>query len=268
MGKKPTPAQIRWQEAARKRVQVVLGRLYDENQTRLANALQVSHTLVNLVVRSVQPPTKNLMARLGTIEGVNPHWAATGEGEPFARDARGTLLVSEVLLPGPPSSHTSLMNGERFAVAPAFDRSSCYYWRLPQGHPAMAVEAWRLRAGDLLLLESREVTSVASITGKMCVLRGGSLGRVDPVYGMVTPDGKERLVFLDDRPRFRLEDLPSSFSPVDMPRFKVLSPPKRKVRDLNQETQKAAGRTADPYRTLPTFDVTDILAVQLLMVRP
>ena len=31
-----------------------------------------SHTLVNLVVRGGQPPTRNLMARLGVIEGVNP----------------------------------------------------------------------------------------------------------------------------------------------------------------------------------------------------
>jgi hypothetical protein len=269
MGKKPTPAQVEWQAAARKRIQVVLERLYDTNQTRLANALHVSHTLVNLVVRAVQPPTRNLMARLGTIEGVNPHWAATGEGEPFVPDTRGTLPISEVLLPGPPASHSHLMTGERFTVAPAFDRPSCYFWRLPNGHPAAAVNAWRLRSGDLLLLEFREVTSAATITEKMCVLRGGILGRADPMYGMVNLDPKGRLVFEDDRPRLRFDHLPSS-EPVDspMPQVKVPSARTRRVRNLERDAKNAGERTADPYRSLPIFDVTHILSVQLVMVRP
>src|SRR5215207_8240258 len=97
MGKKPTPEQVEWQKAARERLVLVLERLYDGNQSRLAHALGVTQALVNIVVRKVQPPTRNLIARLGTIERVNRLWAETGEGEPFLPDVRGTLPVSDVL---------------------------------------------------------------------------------------------------------------------------------------------------------------------------
>ena len=58
MGTKPTPRQVAWQEAARGQVGVVLDRLFDGNQTRLAKALGVTQALVSMVVRGVQPPTR------------------------------------------------------------------------------------------------------------------------------------------------------------------------------------------------------------------
>src|SRR5438094_326832 len=100
MAKRKCPHLAAWQAAARERLRLVLEQKFHGKQNPLANALGVSHTLVSLVLRSVQPPTRNLMARLGTIEGVNPRWADTGEGEPFLPDVRGTLPVSNVLLPG------------------------------------------------------------------------------------------------------------------------------------------------------------------------
>ena len=272
MGKRPTPQQVRWQESARERLRLVLERKFDSNQTRLANAMGVSHTLVNLVVRAGQPPTRHLMARVGTIEGVNPRWADTGDGEAFIADTRGTLPVSGVLLPGPPAEHPHLMTGERFAVAPAFDRASCYYCRLPQGHPATTVDPWRLLPGDLLLLEtSREVISVpAALTRKMCVLDGRCLGQGEPVYGAVTPDAKERLVFGDGTPRLRFDDLPLTISePSNAPVPRTRSADKKRWKPINLEkrAKQVAERASDPWYKLPSFDVTHVLAVQLLLVR-
>jgi hypothetical protein len=273
VAKRENPHLAAWQEAARERLRLVCERKYHGRQNPLANALGVSHTLVSLVLRSVQPPTRNLMARLGSIDGVNPRWADTGEGEPFVPDARGTLPVSDVLLSGVPADYAALMTGERFAVAPAFDRPSCYLWRLPAGHPAVTVDAWRLRPGDLLLLEtSREVTDVpAMFAGRMCALVGSCLDRAEPVYGEVTPDEKSRLVFGTPGPILRFDDLPRSFfepSDAPVPRTRSLSKTRRNVMNLGKRATRASEQAADPWNGLPAFNVTHVLAVQLLMVRP
>jgi hypothetical protein len=274
MGKKPTPEHVEWQRAARERLVLVLDRLYGGNQSSLARALGVTQALVSIVVREVQPPTRNLMARLGALERVNPRWVETGEGEPLLPDVRGTLPVSDVLLPGPPAEHAALMTGERFAVASAFDRPSCYFWRLTAGHPGLAVDEWRLRQGDLLLMDtSREVTDVpAMFTGRMCALHGVCLNRTEPAYGVVTTDEKSRLVFGTPEPILRFDDLPRPYfepSP-DTPRLRTrtLSNNRRKVRNLDRAAKQTAERAADPWYALPAFNVTHVLAVQLLMVRP
>ncbi len=277
MGKRPTPDQVAWQEAARERVRLVLARRYDANQTRLAHALGVSHTLVNLVVRGGQPPTRNLMARLGVIEGVNPRWADTGEGEPFTSGIRGTLPVSGVLLPGPPTDHAMLLSGERFTAPSAFDRESCYFWRVPPDHPATGVADWRLRSGDLALLETAAaVTSNASvIDGKMCVLDGRCLGAGGPTYGAMTRDEKQRLIFVTDRPLLRCDSTLAhpnvqGASPAgsSVPQVRPHGRKRRTIRNLDREEAKAAERAADPWYALPTFGQADVIAVQLLMVRP
>lgn len=273
MGKRSTPEQVGWQKAARGRLVLVLDRLFDGNQTRLARALGVTQALVNIVVREVQPPTRNLIARLGAVERVNPHWAATGEGEPFLPDTRGTLPVSSVPLPGSPGEYPALLTGERFAVPSAFERTTCYLWRLAVGHPATAVDAWRLLPGDLLLLEtSRAVTAnPAAFTGRMCVLEGVCAGRAETVYGAVTPDERSRLVFGDDRPRLRFDDLPLEFferSDSPVPRTRTIPKRRRDTRNLNRDAKQAAERAADPWYALQPFNVTHVLAVQLLLIRP
>ncbi|QDU21801.1 hypothetical protein [Urbifossiella limnaea] len=277
MGKKPTPEQVEWQKVARGRLVLVLDRLFDGNQTRLARALGVTQALVNIVVREVQPPTRNLIARLGAVERVNPHWAATGEGEPFLPDTHGTLPVSEVPLPGPPADHAALMTRKRFAVAAAFDRPSCYMWRLPAGHPATAVDAWRLLPGDLLLLETSlaVVEAPGGLHRKWCVLDGSCLGRAEPVYGLVAADEKRRLVFSDDRTRVRFRDpLHSNFAPRDNPSpKKPRDPNKPRLRRTGLKTmqeldRRAAERETDPWHQMPAFGMAHVLAVQLLMIRP
>lgn len=273
MGKKPTPEQVEWQKAARERFVLVLERLYDGNQSRLAHALGVTQALVNIVVRKVQPPTRNLIARLGTIERVNRVWAETGEGEPLLPDVRGTLPVSDVLFPGPPADNAALMTGQRVAVAPAYDRATRYFWRLPNGHPAVAVEGWRLSSGDLVLLETEGavVSDTEALTGKKVVIDGKRLGRTEPAYGEITRDEKARLVFGDDKPRLRfdpdLRTYPSSPSP---PPMVVKSPTKRRrgrIHSAEEHERRAAMKEADPWYALPRFDERDVLAVQLLLVR-
>jgi hypothetical protein len=271
MAKRKNPHLAAWQEGSRERLRLVLERKYHGRQSLLANALGVSHTLVSFVLRSVQPPTRNLMARLGAIEGVNPRWADTGEGEPFVAQVGGTLPVSDVLLPGPPAEHAALMTGERFAVPSVFDRPSCYYWRLPSGHPALAVGGWRLSPNDLLLLETSRavIEAPGGLYRKRCVLDGRCLNQIDPAYGTIDADEKSRLVFNDGRARLRfLDPIHSNFAPrgdqaPKEPKHSHKPPPRRKIMTEKYLEERAA----DPWSKMPAFSMSQVLAVQLLMVR-
>lgn len=294
MGKKPVRQQIEWQRAARERVLMILEQRYAGHQTRLANALGVTPALVSAIVRSVQPPTRNLMARLGAVEGINPHWAATGEGEPFGADTRGTLPVSDVLLPGPPASHPQFLTGTRFSVPPAYDRPSCYYWRLPNGHPVTAVAGWRLSPGDLLLLESAEavISHPELLVGKKLVVSGRSLGRAEPVYGEVSLDEQGRRLFSTDCPILLSDDtpspMPSNLNPTiavkkreHSKRRNVIQPKgdwlteqapgekhqPRPAERSHEDPSTRTGESSDPRPALPRFGTSDILALQLLMIR-
>ncbi|MCE9567114.1 MAG: hypothetical protein K8U57_34355 [Planctomycetes bacterium] len=272
MGKKPTPEEVAWQEAARERLRVVLERKFGSNQSRLATALGVTQALVNIVIRSVQPPTRNLMAKLGAIEGVNPHWAHTGVGVPFGPDTHGTLPISDVLLPGPPANHISLMTGERIAVAPAFDRPTCYCWRFQAGHPALAVGDWALLPGDLALLDSSPdvVSRPSAWTGKHCVIHGRCLRQSEPVYGVIATDAKGRVVFGDGQTRLRSDDFPREiYAPSTAPPSLVAKKreKRRTIRDLEERGRRIAEMDTDPWYALPEFNITDVLAVQLLLIR-
>jgi hypothetical protein len=275
MGKKPTPEQVEWQQAARERLLLVLEHLFGGNQSRLARALGVTQALVNIVVHEVQPPTRNLMARLGAVPRVNPRWADTGEGQPILPEYRGTLPVSHVLLPGPPAEHLPRPNRKRFAVASEYERPSCYFWRLPAGHPAVAVDAWRLLPGDLLLLEtSRDVVEArGGLYRRWCVLDGGCLRRAEPVYGAVTADSQRRMVFSDQHFQLRfLDPLHSNLAPPDPPRRKKQGKrdkpqPGRWVNTEAGLDPLAPEREMVPWSQLPDFSMAQVLAVQLMLVR-
>lgn len=278
MGRRPTPQQVEWQTAARERFVLVLERLFAGNQTRLARALGVTQAFVSIVVRGVQPPTRNLMARVGVVERVNPHWAATGEGEPLRPDTRGTLPVSDMLLPGGLADHSALLTGERYAVASEHERATCYFWRLPPDHYAATVAPWRLRRGDLILLDTDPavIVNLLAAGGRMCVLAGWCLQSATPVYGAVETAPSGRRTFSDGRPRLRLDDpIPAFVHGPPAPPAAHTPPPegrrRRTIRRLDEQERRAAERAAaiaaDPWLGLLPFDPTAVLAVQLLMVR-
>ena len=175
-----------------------------------------------------------------------------------------------MLLPGPPADHPQRLTGERFAVAPAFERASCYYWRVSPNHHATDNTNWKIRHGDLMLLDtSIEVTSnLAGIKGKMCVIDGQRLQMSDPAYGLIEHDDKDRLVFFQDesRLRFNAPPIPRNDNTQTEPIPKHAKR-KRTIRTQEAMDQRAAKIASDPWFSLPWFALSDILAVQAMMVR-
>ncbi len=190
MAKKPNAQRVAWQEAARERIRFVVEKKFEGSQTELANALGVARSLISIVLRSVQPPTRNLMARLGTIPGINPRWAATGEGDAFGPDAHGTLPVSVGILPGWPERYPELLTGERCPVADAYSQQSRYWNRVDATCPALNA-GLALLAGDMLLMDANSalwLDRLEQCVGRLFGVRVRRDAQMSYVLGLLVRD--------------------------------------------------------------------------------
>ncbi|MBA4190273.1 MAG: hypothetical protein C0467_19990 [Planctomycetaceae bacterium] len=130
-------------------------------------------------------------------------------------------------------------------------------------------------AGDLVLLEaSRAVVEIpGGLNRKWCVLDGTCIGQTEPVYGAVTSDEKRRMMFTNGRTWLRLlDDHHTNFAALDKPPSPKQdnpskSPIRRRVRIQEQLERRATEMETDPWFTMPAFAMSQVLAVQLMMIR-
>jgi hypothetical protein len=139
----------------------------------MARAVGVSQGLISKVVNEHQAPGRRLTEALAAHPGINPEWVATGTGEPTLRPDRGSLPVTEEVLPGPPQEYPHLLTGSRHPVAGALDRPSRYWVRLSPDSPLVLEPTLRLAPDDLLLLETdANWTRRPDLTeGRLCGVR-------------------------------------------------------------------------------------------------
>jgi len=271
VGAKPTRQQVEWQREARERLLLVLEQSFHGHQTRLAAALGVTPALVSTIVRSVQPPTRNLMTRLGTVEGVNPNWAMTGEGEPWGADTRGTLPVATALLPGSPLRYPHLLSGQRHPVARDFERATRYWLSLTESSPLLCTPALNMLPGDLLLLETcDEWTRRPDLTdGRTCGVQFATEFGTHYRLGVVTSSARGPSVRL-----FGGTFVPPPPLAPKQRRLREGVRRRRTVRFLDREEAKARARDQKESAAkqaaalgLPIMQ-SDVVAVQVYMARP
>ncbi|MCE9560457.1 MAG: hypothetical protein K8U57_00230 [Planctomycetes bacterium] len=255
----------------------MLDEKYEGNQSQLAAALGVTRALISIVLREVQPPTKNLMARIGSIPGINPRWAADGEGDQFKPDTTGTLPVSSVVLPGPPTTCPHLLTGARHLLPDSLYQVTRYWLELPVSSPLIGIAEWKLAAGDLLLTEtSLEWTHrLDLILGKLCGvrLRRNPLNPVE--IGRLETVGDNIVLRLGVIVLGTLQVPASPPAPVQKPpsgfgervRRSVLSREKEDERAIERQRQREEEQAARDTAGCP-FAIDDIVAVCLYMARP
>jgi hypothetical protein len=172
----------------------------------MAEAISVSHTVVNKIASKTREPGRRLLAAIGQHPKINPAWLLTGQGAPLleaADDARDKPVpVARQLLPGSPQQYADLMSGDALDHGHLFLPTQ-YWLRLQPGQPLLEDPEYGFLLNDLLLLETdrRRFPGVQSLHGWLCVVRLPAvepgkepvlkLGAVD--YHQASPGEPEKL---------------------------------------------------------------------------
>jgi hypothetical protein len=142
------------------RVLWVLRQVYGGNQRRMARHVDVSPAAVSRLVRGEQRAGPNLLKAVASNPRISREWLETGVGEPLAASAPtapagGRMLpVATAILPGVPSDHPHLLTGLFFPVADIYRGDMRYWLQVPADSSITSGEQWKVKQGDLLLLEA------------------------------------------------------------------------------------------------------------------
>jgi hypothetical protein len=138
-----------------KRIDFLLKHLWNDNQRSMAAEIGCSQAVLSMVVNGKRPPGRKLVELIAAFPRVNPVWLQSGSGEPIlARAALDSLPVSEQILPKPPLECRDLLLSERYPVTPEQFAQSRYWLRISRNQPAVESKLVKVRADDLLLIES------------------------------------------------------------------------------------------------------------------
>jgi hypothetical protein len=127
------------------------------NRSAFAEAVGVSHTLINKVVNGQQPGRKLLTAITAKLR-VDPAWLLTGQGQPFrdaaAASGRAGIPIFRVPPPGPPLEHLELVTGGWFDMSAQVSPASQYWLQLTSEQPILRENRRGFLVSDQLLMET------------------------------------------------------------------------------------------------------------------
>src|SRR5262245_16070188 len=87
-GEPAMPRRLTQQELDRRRgetarVRLILDSVFNGNQTRMAEQVRASQSMISKVARGERAPGRPLLETLARLPGINSDWVLSGEGQPF-----------------------------------------------------------------------------------------------------------------------------------------------------------------------------------------
>jgi len=137
------------------RIQILLTKLWGDNQRSMADAIGCSQPLLSMIVSGSRQPGPKLLELVAKHPKVNPEWLRSGYGEPIlAEPTLDSLPIAEVVLPGPPLENRELLLAHRYPVLPGAFATTRHWFRVRRNQPVVDSKNAKVRDGDLLLMES------------------------------------------------------------------------------------------------------------------
>jgi hypothetical protein len=185
---------------SRGRITFLLDARWRGQQREMARAVGVAQPSLSRVVNGVQEPGRRLLAKIAAHPEVSDTWLYTGRGSPFVApgqlqlSAGPSLPVSSTILPSLPDACLHMLTGDLYPVSAFHFRVSRYWLRVAEGDPITRDDAWRVLAGDLLLVESDNtywLDDLNALVDMPCARRRQREGHAEFVLGVVerTTDG-------------------------------------------------------------------------------
>lgn len=140
------------------------------NRSAMARATGVTHTAIAKVVTDQQEPGRRLLAKIAAAADVSADWLLTGHGPPYTPAA---IPVADRALPGAPHEHTADLVDEKVEGLPDLYTPSRYWLKVKRGEPVLKDPEQKVKAGDLLLLESSRdsLPKPPDLWQTLCVIR-------------------------------------------------------------------------------------------------
>jgi hypothetical protein len=176
------------------RIKFLLNARWRNQQREMARAVGVAQPSLSRVVRGVQEPGRRLLAKIAAHPEVSDTWVYTGQGSPFVApgqlqpSAGPTLPVSSTILPGPREACLHMLTGDHFPVSTFHFRLSRYWLQIAEGDPITLDDAWKVLAGDRLLVESDSrywLDNPNCLVNTPCARRRQREGHAEFVLGVV-----------------------------------------------------------------------------------
>lgn len=146
------------------RFQFVLQQIFDGLQSRMAEAIECSQPMISRIVTGKQAPGPHVMAKLASLNELNPNWVYTGEGVPFrgtersceGRTASYILPVVRHPLMDSPVRADLIGSGGMYPVAAESYAPTRYWLEVVENDDLTPQkrEYLGLRPHDLLLIET------------------------------------------------------------------------------------------------------------------
>jgi transcriptional regulator with XRE-family HTH domain len=114
------------------RFQLLMRRLFQDNQSEAARYLRVSQPTISRVLNGRMKLGPKLIKAVAAHPRVNSDWFTTGKGESLNDDVSTELSVSKFLLRWMPSECIGILFGSRRPVAAEYYRESRYWYEVPE----------------------------------------------------------------------------------------------------------------------------------------
>lgn len=158
------------------RIAWLLDHIWAGCQSAMARDIGVSQPVISRVVRGVQEPSSLLLGVLRKVPRINWDWLQHGDGEPLAEDVdiASSLPVFDRLVTADQLAASRLLSVERMPAARMLLSAARYFLRLGPSDDVVKRGAFRLQAGDLLLMHAfaQTPTQAELPPGAFCAIRG------------------------------------------------------------------------------------------------
>lgn len=161
------------------------------SQRAFAKMVGCSQPVISRIVNGQQPPSRELVERIAQLDGVDAEALLASLDDPLPHDLKKDFLVpiADSLLRSAPGADQPLSGA--VAVSRTIFRSTLYAVRARTCEPAFGDPSERLRADDLILIDSSTEhlrQNLQRLNGKLCAIDGGdtiTLRRVWVMYDQV-----------------------------------------------------------------------------------
>jgi len=158
-------------------VRYLLKKNWDDNQSKMAEAIGVSQASISQICNGKSEPSTAMLKKIAKVGGVEPNWILTGNGETYLNPeaSLGALIpVCERLLSGSPAKNKNFKSVCEIEVQARYTSNYHYAYRVNFNDAITNNELWGIRPLDILIIDTNRsrFPKLQDYLGTLAVVEG------------------------------------------------------------------------------------------------